>query len=78
MSAAGQRILSYTLAYQAPGSSEWVPLSSGVHGLSVGTRVIDVLPQPVTAERLRFQCLASAGDPISLRSISVFVAQPPA
>ena len=50
----------------------------GVHGLSVGARMIDLLPE-TTARKVRFRCTGSmaADDSAALRSFSVHRATPP-
>ena len=82
--ARGQRITSYALDYQegeGP-STSWIPFklgnfsgpnnvaAEGVHGLSVGARIIDFVP-PTRAKKVRFRCLSAAGGNVYLSSFSV-------
>ena len=81
--ARGQRITSYALDYQegeGP-STSWIPFklgnfsgpnnvaAEGVHGLSVGARIIDFVP-PTRAKKVRFRCLSAAGGNVYLSSFS--------
>jgi len=81
----GQRLAAYTVE-ALQGFSTWVPLappcaapvvstqtSTGcIHGLSVGAMVVDVVDWVRSPPRqVRFRCLESLADPVSLRSFAV-------
>jgi hypothetical protein len=62
LSANGQVIASYTVEAFFPSNSSWTRLP--VHGLTVGSTLLDIFPAPITgASQLRFNCTADLGPP---------------
>lgn len=50
--------------------------SNGVHGLSIGNLLVDVV-QPTETTKIRWRCLGSLQDPVTLRSFSAHTFVPP-
>ena len=65
----GQRIRSYTVSAQAPGSAVWAPVSQG---LSVGNKRIDLLPKPIMAAALMLTIEANQATPIFVKNFAAF------
>eukprot|EP00658_Telonema_sp_P-2_P051042 TRINITY_DN39054_c0_g1_i1.p1 TRINITY_DN39054_c0_g1~~TRINITY_DN39054_c0_g1_i1.p1 ORF type:complete len:185 (-),score=56.90 TRINITY_DN39054_c0_g1_i1:298-852(-) len=78
----GQRIESYRLEIRHGVAGEWIALPD-VHGLTVGRKVVDMLPSPivVTEERssLRFVCTSGKNQdfkPVTLKSFGAYLTVP--
>jgi len=67
--AAGQAIGGYSVEVQMAAGGPWAPLP--VHGVTVGSRVTDVLPTPVAgAHALRFNCTSDLTPPPPSRVVN--------
>jgi len=81
----GQRIASYAIDALVAGAWQTLPAvdksNNGVHGETVGIRIVDFISPAITATKLRWRCLSAIGGPssdISIRSITARHAAPPA
>jgi alpha-L-fucosidase len=70
----GQRIISYEL--DALVNNSWIKLTVP-NGQTVGHKVVDLLPDQITATEIRFRCQQSVVDPIYIRQIAVYKQVPP-
>jgi hypothetical protein len=72
---AGQVIASYSLEIQSASTGLWSQLSTGVHGKTVGLRLIDFVGSQTGIKSIRFNCssdLANSGSAVA--SISMMAA----
>lgn len=80
MTELGQRIASY--AVQAKIGGQWKDVGAaygGIHGETVGNRVVDFVGAAVDgASAVAWQCLSAAEEPVALRSFGVYTSQRPA
>ena len=67
----GQRIAQYALEWQ-DGAGAWYSLGKGVHGQTVGHRVIDVVALRTEAVALRFTCVEAVDDVAVLQQLAVY------
>lgn len=79
MATGGQRIAGYAYDQWDAATSQWKELADpGIHGQTVGNRIIDFLQNgKVTTTKIRFRCTSAIMSPITVRSIGLYVAKPP-
>jgi alpha-L-fucosidase len=82
LSASGQSIARYSLELQrrqGGDRDDWVPLTAGVHGETVGSQLIDLIEPIQGPALLRWRCSAAqpAGASVQLSSMAAFKLHPP-
>ena len=83
LSTSGQSIARYSLEAQRQQGgprNDWVPLTAGVHGGTVGSQVIDLIEPIHGPASLRWRCSAAQppGASVQLSSMAAFKLHPPA
>lgn len=80
----GQRIANYTIEVLDASSGQWQPLppvnentNIGLHGITVGYRIVDFAPFSISGTSVRVRCLASVQDPVLFRDFGAYLATPP-
>eukprot|EP01051_Picozoa_sp_SAG22_P032567 SAG22_NODE_13807_length_394_cov_0.861017_1_plen_61_part_01 len=53
-------------------------LNKGVHGQTVGIRVVDFVPPTTGASKVRWSCVDAIAEEISIRDIQLLQSKPPA